>query len=123
MLLIFIAALGRTQESNYDMRIRDGGFLLNPLLSEKYLDCIIFSSLWPILKMISAFIIFTISNYLITRFTPNGILQILFVICNTLNLSVISYRYLNMVAKTDIESYFGSGNNVSKFLIRVFCST
>ena len=58
--------------------------------------------------------------FFLTRFTPTGILQILLVICNTLILSVVTYRYMNLFEKTDIEAYFGSGNRVSRFLIRVF---
>jgi len=73
-----------------------------------------------VFKLISAFGILVLTNYLVTRLTPSVIPQILFVTGNTLVLSVITYRYLNMVAQRDIETYFGSGNGVSRFLVSMF---
>ena len=95
-------------------------FFLTLFYQEKYLDCALFSSPAPVFKLISAFGILVLSNYLITRFTPSVIPQILLVTGNTLVLSVIIYRCLNMVAQLDIETWFGSGNGVSRFLVRMF---
>jgi len=95
-------------------------FFLTLYYQKKYLDCILFSSPEPVLKIITAFSILVLTNYLITRFTPSAILQILFVTVNTIILSVITYRFLNLVGKTDIETYFGRENVVSRFLVRVF---
>ena len=98
-------------------------FFITLYYQEKYLDCALFSSAAPVLKLISAFGILVLTNYLITRLTHSVIPQILFVTGNTLVLSVITYRYLNLIEQTDIETYFGTDNKVSKFLIRVFCQT
>jgi hypothetical protein len=73
-----------------------------------------------VLKLISAFGILAMTNYLVTQVTPSALPQILLVTGNTLVLSVITYRYLNMVAQHDIEKWFGSGNGGSRFLIRIF---
>ena len=95
-------------------------FFITLYYQEKYLDCALFSSPAPVFKLISAFGILVLTNYLVTRLTPSVIPQILFVTGNTLVLSVITYRYLNMVAQRDIETYFGSGNGVSRFLVSMF---
>ena len=95
-------------------------FFLTLWYQKKYLDCTIFSSPAPVLKLISSFGILAMTNYLVARFTPSAFPQILLVTGNTLVLSVITYRYLNMVAQRDIERWFGSGNGGSRFLIRMF---
>ncbi len=95
-------------------------FILTLWYQKKYLDCTLFTSPKPALKLMATFVLLALANYLITRFTPSVIPQILFVTGSTLVLSVITYRYLNMVAQRDIETWFGSGNGGSRFLIRMF---
>ena len=95
-------------------------FFLTLYYQEKYLDCTLFSSPAPVLKLISAFGILVLANYLVTRFTPSAVPQILLVTGTTLVLSVISYRCMHLVEKGDIETYFGSGNGVSRWLVWVF---
>jgi len=95
-------------------------FFLTLYYQEKYLDCALFSSPAPVLKLISAFGILALTNYLVTRLTPSALPQILLVTGSTLVLSVITYRCLNMVAQHDIETWFGSGNGGSRFLVSMF---
>lgn len=57
---------------------------------------------------------------LIDHFVDKQIPLILLVGGSTCIITGLSYKVMKLIEKSDIEAYFGSGNKVSKLLLRTF---
>ena len=95
-------------------------FIASLYYQKKLLGTGIFNTSKQLLNLLSAFMIMVAVNFLLYHFIGNPVLSFAIVIPVTILVMIIAYRYLRLITKDDVETYFGWNRSLSLMLQKVF---
>lgn len=96
-------------------------FFLSLFYQKKYLSSLIFDSFSQVLKLLLAFCVIFSTGYIIKIFTSHSPFITIIIVSTTVMVTTIfSYKFFNLIKKSDIYRYFGANNFLTNSLIKIY---
>ena len=98
-------------------------FSLSLYYQKKYLNSLIFDDVSQVIRLGILAGINIIAGLVICLFIKSYFLTLILTLLSLSMLSLLSYRYLELIKTTDVIRYLGNNNRISQLVVRTVCRT